>query len=92
MVSIFPSGQLFTEKVGNRILGWLVTKWLKYALSNRNYRQRSKSYNPVWYLIHLVFVMSKANIEDIGLIVAMGPACGCVVVAAMSYTFLNWIL
>jgi hypothetical protein len=44
----------------------------------------------VWYLIQLVFVMSKAKIEDIWLIVSLGLACGCVV-AATSYTFLNWI-
>jgi hypothetical protein len=38
----------------------------------------------------LVIVMRKTTIEDIWLIVTIGLAAGCVI-AASSYTFLNWI-
>jgi hypothetical protein len=68
----------------------LVEEWLRLALTNRNYKKRSKSYNSVWYLIQLVFVMRNYSMEDIWLIVTIIIASGCVI-AVTSYTFLDWI-
>jgi hypothetical protein len=55
-----------------------------------NDEKRFKSYDPVRYLIRLISVMRNYSTEDIWLIVTIIIASGCVI-AASSYTFLNWI-